>query len=520
MVGLQVSVKARLLLSFMALTTVILLILGILMVSWYQEEQIHRLDTFLVTEANGIVQSLAAFFDPDPPPKVLTQAESQQYLDSIKDYFSFRVNRQLPYKTTLMILGPDGGELVESNQAIDLTSDAILRAGEPRDIRDWGNQTTIMTLDAGITVFRMVSMPIVVNKTAIGSLRLACLWEPVSKALTDFRNGILLVLSLIALTNLLLGFFFISQALLPVRRMNLDVAQITKDNLHRRILVPPGKDELGELAATFNTMLERIDDAYRFQETLVADLSHQLRTPLAVMRGSVELALRRPPDQVEYRLVLEDSLVDIDRMGSFLETMLHLARLDNRNFHLNRQPENLLDLLCSAVEELEPLWTERSITVRYQIKLPGVPLIVERHDGAILPELRRNTKLTAPFDRFQMFQVGINILNNAWRHSPIGGIIDVDITILESPGLPCRVTIRNQGDPIPESRLEAIFDRFVRGVPDQTKSEPGLTQGFGLGLSIARRIMALHHGSIRAYNVETGGVAFELTLPSLPLRIA
>jgi len=258
------------------------------------------------------------------------------------------------------------------------------------------------------------------------------------------------------------------------------------------------------------------------RKELVSDLSHQLRTPLTSMRGAVELAMKKARSGEEYQSILESNLAEIDRITALVNTMLAMAKLDGNIESLRYSLCDPVKLLNETIEELLPLWEEKSIHFSYFFFFTQ-PVKEFRAGIAILPQLPKDIfgSFFVDLDAFRFKQVIINILDNAYKYTPDNGLINIE---LHSEGTgdteTCRIVIMNNGPAIPASVLPHLFTRFFHvDVPLQPNKKPAAgvlevkTRGFGLGLSICRKIVEMHRGKIRAFNPASGGAAFEIIIP-------
>jgi len=507
----HISIKTRLVLSYVLASTTILVALFFAVDTWYANEQHNALDTFLETEGHGIVNTVGAYFDLSDMPftgaKLDNVTHSKDFTDFLEDFLRKRLDRPLPYKTTLSIFDRKDNVLVQSNEALNLDiQDLNDLAAKFADLRGKQGGVTFQSVHTGTLEYRMVTLPVlVVNRTAC-IVRLACLLNPVQKVINDFTLSAVLFLFGMVVVNSVGSVLLTTLILRPMVTMTRKVDRITARNLDSRLDTLPGTDEFSHLALTLNRTLDRIESAWAYQSQLVNDLSHQLRTPLTALRGSIDVALGEPRTSAEYRDVLESSLSDIDRITVFLNTMLELARLDGHEVRLLRKPTDLVALVNETIDDLSPLWEIKDIQVK---------VVKDRSAGSV--------EMYANVDVFQIRQALMNILSNGYKYTPRHGHIRVDLSILkEAFGDQINITIRNDGPPIPEEALDHIFDRFFHADMGTTadRSSEGIDDGsagpgFGLGLSIARRILELHEGTIRAWNPETGGVAFSLCIARL-----
>jgi len=469
------SITAKLFLGFLGLLVLALVFLGSISTVWFVRQQSAALDQFLEAEARGVSNRLEGIVEGLSQDGALGAEVVRAALGrDLKVYLSQRLNRPVPYKTTLLILDDRNLVLARSNLALDLMGPPPRPGiGEVvlEDIRDRG------------PAYRVVTTTYSLGDGKRGTFRVACLLSGLENPLTSFLTSLLVVLggSLVLLS--VLGASLISLTLRPVRSMAQAASRISEHNLSARIPLPPGNDDLFRMAETLNGLLGRLEADYAFQERLVEDLTHQLKTPLTILRGRNELGLTTRREVGELRELIEDNLSDIDALVNLLNTLLELARLDGRIDRLKTLPVDLGRLVSALGEELEPLWQSKDLGFRTE-----------------------GPRVTVEADPEALRQILTNLFDNAWKFSPQGGVISVTWVVVQSHRI--RITVANQGPPVVESDLERIFRRFYRS-PQGSQTLPGS----GLGLSIVRSLVELHGGTIRAVNPEHGGAAFEIDWP-------
>lgn len=270
----------------------------------------------------------------------------------------------------------------------------------------------------------------------------------------------------------------VGRALRPVESMREQAAAITPDDLHRRLPVPPGDDEIPRLANTLNQMLDRIESSQRLQRQFVSDASHELRSPLATIRQMSEVA-RRHPTHTTVPELADSVLAEEHHMESVVEALLTLARLDDGRTSRAR----LLDLDALAVAEVARVRTGNGP----QIDITGVHPAQVSGDPVLLSQV-----------------VG-NLLSNALRHARRV----VRLTCLDEPDRVVLV-VEDDGAGIPEADRERIFERFTR--LDEARSRD--QGGSGLGLAIVDQVMTAHDGRVQVSDGDLGGAAFTLVFPS------
>jgi len=493
---LRLSVKQKLILSLWLTSLLLLVMAGSVASTWFVHDQATRLDDFLSREVRGVQDTLQTYFSVNGGEGPLIDSfDSPDFQDFLRTYFQERLNRPVPYKTTLGIFGLQGQLIRSSNNALPLV---------PVN-QSWARDLSLATIE-GPPTYRLASVEVRHNGQALGTIRLACLTVTLGEVWNSFLVSLTLVLGLIFVSFGLLGMLLIHWSLLPVRQMTRSAQDISESHLDLRLTVPTGRDEISDLARTLNGLLARLERDFEFEEALVGQLSHELRTPLAILRGRNEVAIEHlGPAGPSVRAILEDNLADIDNLVALLNTLLSLARLDGRMTPLRQVPVDLAAILQDLLEELDPMWQEKELD--FLLSLPGgtttwaeAPTLMVRGDPVLLR------------------QVFLNILTNAYKYAPRRSLIHLSVERGGPKARPVwQIQFHNFGPAIPEESLELVFKRFYRVEvqdPGRFEREAGLGQkGFGLGLSIAKTLVELHNGAIRAQNPESGGAAFVVELP-------
>jgi signal transduction histidine kinase len=491
-VKLRISVKEKIILSLWAVTFLVLALTGAVASVWFHLDQSSRLDDFLVRETRGVQDIVSTYFDVNsgesPDQDSVTNPEFLAFLET---YFAERVNRPLPFKTTLGIADPSGRLVKVTNTALDLSVSGA-RPSEQITLVD--GTTSVKT--------RIAVVALTHRNRILGSIHLATLTSTLSETWNSFLMSFSTVLITLFLAFGLVGTLLIHWALRPVRDMSDSAQKISESHLDLRLAEPSGNDEMAQMARTLNKLLERLERDFEFEEALVGQISHELRTPLTILRGRNEVAIERHPGGA-VQAILEDNLADIDTIVALLNTLLNLAKLDGRTELVARGRCDLVPVLRDLIEELDPLWEEKDLS--FHLSLPGKTTSWE----ACPP-------LTAQVDPLMVRQAFLNILTNAFKYTPNGSRIHLTVEAA-SPQRFWRLVFRNPGPAIPEESLELVFKRFYRVEvqdPDRYEKNSGLGQkGFGLGLSIAKTMVELNSGQIRAFNPPGGGAAFEVLLP-------
>jgi signal transduction histidine kinase len=285
-----------------------------------------------------------------------------------------------------------------------------------------------------------------------------------------------LAAALVLVVAVLLVRWAVGASLRPVERLRGQLAEIDGHTIGDRVDVPETGDELTDLAETMNQMLTRLEGAYAAQAGFVSDASHELRSPLATLRTSVELAASDPSGEVwqETRPVV---MAEILRLQRLVDDLLTLSKYDAGAIPLRRRECDLDDLVVSAVRQAHGD--------------PGPAITVEA------------TPVRLQADPDRIGQVLRNLLDNAIRHARSSVRVSLTAT-----GEEAVVAVDNDGPPVPEADRARVFDRFVR--LDETRDRD--TGGAGLGLAIAADIARAHGGSLTAGEADDGWCRFELRL--------
>ena len=314
--------------------------------------------------------------------------------------------------------------------------------------------------------------------------------ESFDQALDRFRWILFLTSPALLILASLGGYWMSRRALRPVDEIIGTARSIGADNLSRRLAVPAAHDELRRLTETLNEMLTRIDAAFQKIRQFTADASHELRTPVALMRTSAELALRKPRSDEEYREALAQILEAAERTSSLIDNLLTLARADAAASGLaagalDLERTNLADCVRSVSRQAETLAAPQSI--QFAARVPPEPVWV-RADARVLERLL------------------LILLDNAVKYTPREGKIELALTASNGTA---QIAVRDTGPGIAAADLPHIFDRFYRA--DKARSSE--TGGAGLGLSIGRWIAESHGGSLTAESPASGGATFTIRVP-------
>jgi heavy metal sensor kinase len=280
------------------------------------------------------------------------------------------------------------------------------------------------------------------------------------------------------------GWLLARRALKPIDSMTQTVRRISGEHLQERLPETGTGDELDRLANTLNDMLGRLESSFRQVRQFSADASHELQTPLTILKGEIEVALRSPRSPEDYQGVLSSCLEEIERISRLVGGLLLLARADAGVLRLDLQPVDLAELITEVVARLERLAETKSIRLESACAAP----------------------IFIPGDREHLQRLLLNLVDNAIKYTQPGGLVSVT---LKSEDNQARISVTDTGIGLSPSEQGQIFTRFFRSA--EAKSQGG---GAGLGLCLVQSIAEAHGGIIEVTSSPGQGSTFTLTLPS------
>ena len=284
---------------------------------------------------------------------------------------------------------------------------------------------------------------------------------------------------------LLAGHFISRRILKPIREFTWTARSIEVERLGRRLDVPRARDELSELARTFNRMLDRLQEGFSQQQRFVSDASHELRTPLTVILGYSDMLSRWGRED---KNILDEGITAIrseaENMQQLIEKLLFLARADQKRQAVNKEAVDLAELLADTIEKMHTVTTSHEVT------------------------LGRNDPATVSADPVLLRQLLRIFLENSVKYTPPGGHIHA-YSIRSNDGTSVTVTLSDDGIGIAPEHQSRIFDRFYRVDSSRTKE----TGGSGLGLSIARWIAERHDIKLVLKSAVDEGTTITLNIP-------
>lgn len=412
-------------------------LLGVFTVSLVRQQQIRTLDEELLGAARSVFHEL---YEHGPAG-------------------ALHGNLVVDKGTRAVVLGPDGKTLWSSPE---LRGEDFAHAGP-------GGQT--------IGAWRVAST------TENGyTVRLAHDFSGVEATVADVRRAYLLALPVLLLLVGGGAWWLVRSALRPVQEIGATARRITAEHLHERLPQPARRDELGQLTAVLNEMLERLERGHTQAVRFTADASHELKTPLALIAAGIEELLRRrdlPPDAVA---ALGSLLDDNRRLAAVCQDLLVLARADAGRLALDRQPHDLRALIEAAVGDARILGEDRSIAFELELPSHAEEFVDARYFTRIL----------------------LNLLSNAVKYNRDRGTVRLHLTEEKDEW---SIVISNTGPGIAPEHQVKLFERFFRA--DNSAAAPG----HGLGLSLSRELARAHGGDLTLVASSPAWTTFCLTLP-------
>ncbi len=289
-----------------------------------------------------------------------------------------------------------------------------------------------------------------------------------------------LIITLVVLGGILLtgvsAFIYVQQLTKPLVKLGAQMQQITENNLRERVQVQKGNNELAQIAANFNDMLNRLEKGFEFQKSFVHHASHELRTPLASMLSQTEAALRRNLDAAEAREVLQSLKEDQQEMIELTNSLLLLSQYEQVSYSLDWPKVRLDEILYDTIDMTKRLFPGINISLEF-VHVP---------ENELFLSIRGNEALLRSAFR--------NLIRNAFQYSD-----DKNVAILiDADQEQIRLHFKNKGNTLNQAEQERLFIPFFRGENAARK------RGFGLGLSIVKRIISLHKGAVQ-YNITGPG---------------
>ena len=280
------------------------------------------------------------------------------------------------------------------------------------------------------------------------------------------------------------GRFLARKTLAPVEQIRKQVDTIYEKNLSQRIISPNPDDEIGQLAGTFNSLLQRLERAFDSQQQFIADASHELKTPLAILRTQWEKLATQEDLPYDFRVRVQSDVEELARLSNLINNLLLLAS-PKELFNLNELPVINLSELVHALHD-------------------DLLILSENKNQKVEVSVTENLEVNG--DKSRLYQLLLNLADNAVKYTPENGKISIDLTKDQNMAL---FSIRDNGIGISPEHLQHVFERFYR----VEKSRSRQSGGYGLGLAVSQTIVEAHYGTISISSVPGTGTTINVALP-------
>lgn len=327
--------------------------------------------------------------------------------------------------------------------------------------------------------YRIVSL-----RDDVASITAAYPVRAVDETLQSLFGVLLYSIPVVLFGSILLGWFLARRALRPVDVIAQRAKRITAERLSDRLPVLQSNDEIGRLTSILNEMIARLERSFDQIRQFTSDASHELKTPLAILMGELEVALRKDIEDDAVRDTLQSCLEEVVRLTHVVQGLLDLSRAESGQLVLDLQPLDLSAMLRDITEDIAILAEPKHIGV----------------DAVIAKDVRIHA------DSVRLHQALLNVIENAVKYTHVGGTVTVELTVADDAAC---VMVRDTGIGIPEDQLHRIFDRFYR--VDKARSQD--VYGTGLGLAIVQWVVRSHHGTINVQSEVGKGTTFMLRFP-------
>lgn len=484
------SIRFKITVLYMAILAITLTSFSVVLYHNVRTGLYRNMDTLLISKAQGISKAIDAYWEASKF-EVAEEAARPEILHKRRNVNFTKVAQRWVKEES-----SDPALLDIIVQVFDTDGAIIASSADTRGLKEISKKNFLPVLQGkvrfdtlasedkpdGMTL-RLYTTPVFENEKVAYIVQVASPVASIQAALNNLEVALFILLPITVFITGIMGAFLAKVTLGPVDNMIHTIHQITVENMKMKLAIPDTRDEIQDLAETFNIMLERLERAFTSQKQLFEDLSHELKTPLTILKGEFEVMLKKARSFEEYESVLKSALEEVNKMIKLAENLLLLAKLDSK--------------------EVSPVKKDLDLNLLIQGVVNNVKRLAESKGISLSSDLRGGISLKG--DTGQLGTLFLNIIDNAVKHTPKGGRIIIAAEKADSKAV---IKIRDTGTGIPEEDIDRVFDRFYR--VDKSR---GSSAGFGLGLSIAKSIVEAHSGSITAQSKPSMGTIFTITLP-------
>ncbi|KPJ63162.1 hypothetical protein AMJ44_14685 [candidate division WOR-1 bacterium DG_54_3] len=380
---------------------------------------------------------------------------------------------------------------------LTIKGESLVRSNNLKRSLFFLNSTMVMDLKEGVPVYknlklnklsiRAVSFPYFFQESELYIIQVGTSLKPTLHILKNRLIHILASIPIILLLSSLFGKVFVTRLLRPVFDITRTASKITNDNLSARVKNDHADEEMKYLVSAFNDMISRLESSFNAISDFSSQVAHELKTPLTIIKGESDIALRKERAKEEYQKAIKTILEETERMLKVIEGLLMLTKLDFPSKAFNFEQFNLIELLTEIYEQSRLLAVHKGIHV--DINVSQEPLFISG-------------------DRLHLRRLFLNLIDNSIKYTDRNGNIRIVATKKDQKTV---VSISDTGIGIAKEDLSKIFDRFFHIDRTGKNAVPST----GLGLSIAKSIVDIHNGFIEVTSKIGEGSTFTVSLPSI-----
>ncbi len=489
------SFRSRMIFSYTLVLSAVLTVFGFIVFEHFKMRLNRNVEELLLARADGVFDSFVYFWekersDPAGPRaglEALNRLEPDQFAAVAQSWAARKSKDPLLFGIVVSIFDRTGREVASSKT---MGAEAAMPPGTLDALLLGSNRLYDIETEmvpGRPAPFRALFFPAIINEKVNCLIRIMTPLGPIYSTLRSLRFILFVFLPVGILLSGAAAGFLTGLTLRPVGRITDTARLIGVEDLKTRITLPEGRDEIRRLAETFNDMLDRLEKSFTSQREFIENLSHEIKTPLAILKGELEVTLKRIRSSREYEDVLGSSLEETDRIIRIVDDLLMLARYDSNTMVLENASFELPGLVREAAAELDVLAEQKKIDIRF----------VESGRPAVQG------------DRPKLKRVFLDLLDNAVKFTPEGGRIEAEVGLNDGWA---SVRITDSGIGMPEELTARIFDRFYRA------GRSGDIPGSGLGLAIVKSIVEAHKGRIEVRSAPGEGSVFTVFLPAVGPR--
>ncbi len=456
------SIRTKLFLSLVAIGIVPLLLLTMLIFNSMRQDSKEQMSRELLRQANTISTNLSVN-------DYLDTTQGTEFLDNIQAVVAYR----------FLVLNKKGDVVYDSNK-VDVNK--FYSSTEVLQILKGSTEQIITDDDSYLTCY--VPIHDAFNGEVSGLVMMIGSTAEIEGMISRLRSITSLILLAIVITVILLNVYFSNVLSKPIRKFLHHIRRVTEGHINERIRIK-GNVEIEEISDAFNDMLGTIEEIDQSRQQFVANVSHELKTPLSSMKVLAEALLTQPDASIDYyKEFMEDISSEVDRETQIINDLLTLVTLDRTDSQLNLEPIDVNRLIEQVMRMLKPVAERDKITL----------------------EIKSYRDIVAMIDETKIYLVLMNLIENAIKYNHLNGKVTVSINADHRDMI---IKVTDTGIGIPQDSVNKVFERFYR--VDKTRSRD--TGGTGLGLNIVHKTVLMHGGSIKCSSIEDQGTTFTVRLP-------